>query len=53
MAGRARAHVLAQFTVEAMQSRTLAVYDRLIGTLLERRFEEAGSVQATAIPRQP
>jgi glycosyltransferase involved in cell wall biosynthesis len=53
MAGRARAHVLAQFTVEAMQSRTLAVYDRLIGTLLERRFEEAGLVQATAIPRQP
>jgi glycosyltransferase involved in cell wall biosynthesis len=53
MAGRARAHVLAQFTVEAMQSRTLAVYDGLIGTLLERRFEEAGSVQATAIPRQP
>jgi hypothetical protein len=45
--------VLAQFTVEAMQSRTLAVYDGLIGTLLERRFEEAGSVQATAIPRQP
>ena len=53
MAGRARAHVLAQFTVEAMQSRTLAVYDRLIGSLLERRFEEAGSVQATAFPRQP
>ncbi len=53
MARRARAHVLAQFTVEAMQSRTLAVYDGLIGTLLERRFEEAGSVQATAIPRQP
>jgi glycosyltransferase involved in cell wall biosynthesis len=53
MAGRARAHVLTHFTVEAMQHRTLAVYDRLLGTFLERRFEEAGPVQATAIPRQP
>ena len=53
MAGRARAHVLAQFTVEAMQRRTLAVYDRLLGTFLERRFDEAGPVQATAIPGQP
>ena len=34
-------HVLAQFTVEAMQRRTLAVYDRLLGTLLERRFAES------------
>ena len=50
MAGRARAHVLAQFTVEAMQRRTLAVYDRLLGTFLERRFAEAGPAQATAIP---
>jgi glycosyltransferase involved in cell wall biosynthesis len=53
MAGRARAHVLAQFTVEAMQRRTLAVYDRLLGTLLERRFAEARPAQATAIPGQP
>jgi len=53
LAGRARAHVLAQFTVEAMQRRTLAVYDRLLGTFLERRFAEAGPVRATAIPRQP
>ena len=54
MAGRARAHVLAQFTVEAMQRRTLAVYDRLLGTLLERRFADApADRQATAIPRQP
>ena len=38
--GRAgAAHVLAQFTVEAMQRRTLAVYDRLLGTVLERRFQ--------------
>ena len=41
IAQRARAHVLAQFTVESMQRRTLAVYDRLLGTLLERRFIEA------------
>ena len=53
LAGRARAHVLAQFTVEAMQRRTLAVYDRLLGTFLERRFAESGPVRATAIPRQP
>ena len=39
LAGRARAHVVAQFTVEAMQRRTLAVYDRLLGTVLERRFQ--------------
>jgi glycosyltransferase involved in cell wall biosynthesis len=53
MAGRARAHVLAQFTVEAMQRRTLAVYDRLLGTFLERRFSDAPATVATAIPRQP
>ena len=32
---RARRHVLANFTTEAMQRRTLAVYDRLLGTALE------------------
>jgi glycosyltransferase involved in cell wall biosynthesis len=37
---RARRHVLAQFTAEAMQRRTLAVYDRLLGSVLERRFAE-------------
>jgi glycosyltransferase involved in cell wall biosynthesis len=37
---RARRHVLATYTVEAMQRRTLAVYDRLLGTALERRFSE-------------
>jgi len=52
MAGRARGHVLAQFTVEAMQRRTLAVYDRLLGTFLEPRFAAAGPTAATAIPRQ-
>ena len=35
---RARRHVLGTYTVEAMQRRTLAVYDRLLGTGLERRF---------------
>jgi glycosyltransferase involved in cell wall biosynthesis len=52
MGGRARAHVLAQFTVEAMQRRTLAVYDGLLGTFLERRFADAAATLATAIPRQ-
>jgi glycosyltransferase involved in cell wall biosynthesis len=54
MAARARAHVLANFTVAAMQRRTMAVYDRLLGTVLERRFAEAsvGPVPAEAIPRK-
>jgi glycosyltransferase involved in cell wall biosynthesis len=43
MAERARRHVLARFTIEAMQRRTLAVYDRLLGTELENRFNEACS----------
>ena len=38
MAERARRHVLAHFTIEAMQRRTLAVYDRLLATELENRF---------------
>lgn len=38
MGKRARTHVLAHFTKEAMQRRTLAVYDRLLGTSLEGRF---------------
>jgi glycosyltransferase involved in cell wall biosynthesis len=55
IARRARTHVLAQFTVEAMQRGTLAVYDRLLGTFLERRFVEhmGGQTPATALPRQP
>jgi len=52
MAGRARRHVMAHFTVEAMQRRTLAVYDRLLGTVLERRFAESRPAEATAIPRK-
>jgi len=38
MGERARRHVLAHFTTEAMQRRTLAVYDRLLGTALENQF---------------
>lgn len=55
LAVRARAHVLAQFTVEAMQGRTLAVYDRLLGTVLERRFDLsiAQQIHETMLPRQP
>jgi glycosyltransferase involved in cell wall biosynthesis len=52
MGGRGRAHVLAHFTVEAMQGRTLAIYDRLLGTALERRFLEA-SARALAVDRHP
>jgi glycosyltransferase involved in cell wall biosynthesis len=37
---RACRHVLGTYTVEAMQRRTLAVYDRLLGLGLERRFAE-------------
>jgi hypothetical protein len=33
--------VLAHFTTEAMQRRTLAVYDRLLGTALQTRFNTA------------
>ena len=54
MGTRARAHVLAQFTVEAMQLRTLAVYDRLLGAELERRFIENAAQRpfADVPPRQ-
>lgn len=54
-ARRARTHVLGQFTVESMQRRTLGVYDRLLGSTLERRFCEriAGQIPATVLPGQP
>jgi glycosyltransferase involved in cell wall biosynthesis len=54
MGKRARAHVLANFTAAAMQRRTMAVYDRLLGTVLERRFLDAHAeaVSADTIPRQ-
>ena len=54
IAARARARVLGQFTVGAMQRRTLAVYDRLLGTVLERRFtESSGQPDARrSFPRQ-
>ena len=59
IADRARAHVLALFTVQAMQRRTLAVYDRLLGTVLERNYLQASTPKpafpgsADTPPRQP
>jgi hypothetical protein len=46
---------MAHFTVQAMQRRTLAVYDRLLGTSLERRFAEVSGrlIPVDAPPRQP
>jgi glycosyltransferase involved in cell wall biosynthesis len=38
MAERARRHVVNNFSLEAMKARTLAVYDRLLGSDLEHRF---------------
>ena len=49
--GRARRHVLAHFTLEAMQRQTLAVYDRLLGSALERRFAEAEARRSGDQPR--
>lgn len=55
MARRARAHVLAHFTTASLQRSTLAVYDRLLGTVLERRFAETLGQHnpATSLPREP
>ena len=55
MGERARRHVLANFTTEAMQRRTLAVYDRLLGTALADRFNAAvpGNVPRRESARQP
>lgn len=41
MGRRARAHVLARFTLRAMKEQTLAVYDQLLGTDLRARFVAA------------
>lgn len=41
MGRRARAHVLARFTLRAMKAQTLAVYDQLLGTELRSRFMSA------------
>ena len=41
---RARARALANFSQEAMQRATLAVYDELLGTALVEKFDHAGSV---------
>jgi glycosyltransferase involved in cell wall biosynthesis len=49
--GRARRHVLSHFTLAAMQRQTLAVYDRLLGSALERRFVEAEACGSSGQPR--
>jgi glycosyltransferase involved in cell wall biosynthesis len=41
MGHRARAHVLAHFTLQAMKEQTLAAYDQLLGTDLRSRFMSA------------
>jgi glycosyltransferase involved in cell wall biosynthesis len=41
MGRRARAHVLAHFTLRAMKEKTLAAYDQLLGTDLRSRFMSA------------
>jgi glycosyltransferase involved in cell wall biosynthesis len=50
--GRARRHAVANFSVDAMQQSTLAVYDRLLGTSLHARLEldssHDGSVRTPA-----
>lgn len=54
MGERARRHVLANFTTEAMQRSTLAVYDRLLGTALQDRFQAGhGKRSLTETTRQP
>jgi glycosyltransferase involved in cell wall biosynthesis len=51
---RARQHVLAHFTMAHMQRRTLAVYDRLLGTALEARFNAPSCKPRPTEPaRQP
>jgi glycosyltransferase involved in cell wall biosynthesis len=40
----ARRHAVANFSVEAMQLRTLGVYDRLLATRLRTRFRDAAQV---------
>ena len=40
MGVRARQHVLANFSVTSMQRSTLGVYDRLLGTALQARFDQ-------------
>ena len=52
MGGRGRAHVLAHFTVGAMQRRTLAVYDGLLASALEGHFA-GGCTPVDAGLRQP
>jgi glycosyltransferase involved in cell wall biosynthesis len=52
MGERGRRHVLAHFSVEALQRRTLSVYDQLLGTDLARRYGRGtpGDNSVTAPP---
>ena len=43
---RARLHVLANFTLDAMRGQTLAVYDSLLGTTMAQRFADAKPARA-------
>jgi glycosyltransferase involved in cell wall biosynthesis len=45
LAAAARRHVLTHFTTEIMQRRTLAVYDVLLGTALEKAFQPDTSLR--------
>ena len=46
MGARARQHVLSNFSVISMQRSTLGVYDRLLGTTLQARFDQASPKHA-------
>ncbi|MEO1281165.1 MAG: glycosyltransferase family 4 protein [Pseudomonadota bacterium] len=46
MGDRARAHVLASFSLNAMKQQTLGVYDQLLGTRLEAAFTESAPRKA-------
>jgi len=52
MGARGRAHVLAHFTVAAMQRQTLAVYDQLLASALAGRFAPSCAPAVDANPRQ-
>jgi glycosyltransferase involved in cell wall biosynthesis len=50
MGVRARQHVLANFSVTSMQRSTLGVYDRLLGTALQARFDQVSPKHARTLP---
>ena len=46
----ARQHVLANFSVTSMQRSTLGVYDRLLGTALQARFDQVSPKHSPTLP---